>query len=73
MISDGLIISFIACAILLLISYRYKSLAATFVASVGTLICALLTFQETESTLAMALLMMIAFSSFILIGVGGKS
>lgn len=73
MISEGLIISYIACAVLMLISYRYKSIAASFVASVGTLVSALLTFQETQAVLPMLLLIMIAFSSFILIGVGGKS
>lgn len=73
MISDGLILSLIACAVLLLISYRYRSIAASFVASVGILICSLISFQETDSVLAMGLLMMVSFSSFILIGVGGKS
>ena len=73
MISDGLILSLIACAVLLIISYRYRSIAASFVASVGILISSLLSFQETDSILAMGLLMMISFSSFILIGVGGKS
>lgn len=72
MISDGLLISLIACAILTLISLRYRSAAVAFVASVGILISSLITFQETDSFLAMALLMMVSFSTFILAS-GGKS
>lgn len=53
-------------------SVRYRSTAIAFVASVGLLISALITFQETDSFLAMALLMMVSFASFILSSGGTK-
>lgn len=72
MISDGLILSLIACAALVLMSVRRRSMAASFVASVGLIICSLFTFQETDSLLAMGLLIMVSIAQFMLIGVGEK-
>lgn len=68
MISEGLIISYFACAVLSIIGFKYRSLPVIFISSLGVMISGLLTYQETQAVLPLALMLMISFSQFIIIG-----
>ena len=67
MITDGLIIALIAAAGLGVMGATKKSKPLIFVSSVGWMIAALQTYQQTTETLPMALLLMLAVGQFVLV------
>ena len=68
MITDGLTLGLLVCGVLLILGAKWNSRPVIFISSLGWMICGMQIFQQTEEVLPMILLMMLAFSQFVLIG-----
>ena len=67
MVSDALLISYIACAITTLLAIKYRSQPIMLVSSVGLLVSSVMTYQELENILPTALMIFLSFSQFLVL------
>lgn len=67
MVSDALLISYIACAITTLLAIKYRSQPIMLVSSVGLLVSSVMTYQELDNILPTALMIFLAFSQFLVL------
>lgn len=67
MVSDALVISYIACAIITALSFKFKSQPMMLVSSIGLMVSAAMTYQELEEVLPTLLMIFLAFSQFLIL------
>lgn len=67
MVSDVLLISYIACAITTLLAMKFRSQPIMLVSSVGLLVSSVMTYQELENILPTALMIFLSFSQFLVL------
>lgn len=67
MVSDALLISYIACAITTLLAMKFRSQPIMLVSSVGLLVSSVMTYQELENILPTALMIFLSFSQFLVL------
>lgn len=67
MVSDALLISYIACAITTLFAMKFRSQPIMLVSSVGLLVSSVMTYQELENILPTALMIFLSFSQFLVL------
>lgn len=67
MVSDALLISYIACAITTLLALKFRSQPIMLVSSVGLLVSSVMTYQELENILPTALMIFLSFSQFLVL------
>ena len=66
MVSDALLLSYIACAITTLLALKFRSQPMMLVSSVGLLVSSVMTYQEVDNILPTALMIFSAFAQFII-------
>lgn len=67
MVSDALLISYIACAITTLLAMKFRSQPIMLVSSVGLLVSSVMTYQELENILPTALMIFLSFAQFLVL------
>ena len=67
MVSDALLISYVACAIITALALKFKSQPMMLVSSIGLMVSAAMTYQELEEVLPTLLMIFLAFAQFLIL------